>query len=205
MPLVNMRFDPTEYHRYATLKRVFDVVGSIVILFLFSPIYVLIAILVKLSSPGPVHFVQERVGLNGKRFKMLKFRTMRTDVNSETHWTVPNDPHVTRIGRYLRRSNLDEMPQFLNVLKGDMSIVGPRPERPVFLERFQRQVPEYMARHYVKTGITGWAQVNGWRGDTSIAERVACDLYYIRNWAFALDLKIVLLTVRRAFFHPNAY
>jgi lipopolysaccharide/colanic/teichoic acid biosynthesis glycosyltransferase len=136
---------------------------------------------------------------------MLKFRTMRADLNPDTHWTVPNDPHVTAIGRFLRRSNLDEIPQFLNVLKGDMSIVGPRPERPIFLERFRRQVPEYMARHYVKSGITGWAQVNGWRGDTSISQRISCDLYYIRNWALGLDLKIVFLTVLRTFFHRNAY
>ena len=128
---------------------------------------------------------------------------VRTD--SDAHWTVSHDPRVTALGRCLRRSSLDEMPQFLNVLKGEMSIVGPRPERPLFLERFRRQVPEYMARHYVKCGITGWAQVNGWRGDTSIPQRVACDLYYIRNWAFALDLKIVMLTLVRAFFHPNAY
>ena len=205
IPLINVRLYPTEYLRYAILKRVFDVGASLVILALFSPLYALIAVLVKLSSPGPVHFLQERVGLNGKKFKMLKIRTMRAHANGDTHWTVPNDPHVTRIGRFLRRSNLDEMPQFLNVLRGDMSIVGPRPERPVFLERFRRQVPEYMARHYVKSGITGWAQVNGWRGDTSIAQRVACDLYYIRHWAFRLDLKIVALTVLRTFFHRNAY
>jgi len=205
IPLINVRLYPTEYLRYAILKRVFDVCASLAVLVLFSPLYALIALLVKLSSPGPVFFVQERVGLNGKKFKMLKFRTMRADLDSDTHWTIPNDPHVTAIGRCLRRSNLDEIPQFLNVLKGDMSIVGPRPERPVFLERFRRQVPEYMARHYVKSGITGWAQVNGWRGDTSISQRIAFDLYYIRNWAFGLDLKIVLLTVLRTFFHRNAY
>jgi Undecaprenyl-phosphate glucose phosphotransferase len=205
IPLINVRLYPAEYFRYAVLKRIFDVCASLAVLILFSPLYALIAIFVKLSSPGPVHFVQERVSLNGKKFKMLKFRTMRMDLNPDTHWTVPNDPHVTAVGRCLRRSNLDEIPQFLNVLKGDMSIVGPRPERPVFLERFRRQVPEYMARHYVKSGITGWAQVNGWRGDTSISQRIACDLYYIRNWAFGLDLKIVFLTVLRTFFHRNAY
>jgi Undecaprenyl-phosphate glucose phosphotransferase len=205
IPLVNVRLYPTEYLRYAILKRVFDVSASLAILALLSPLYALIALLVKLTSPGPVFFVQERVGLNGKKFKMLKFRSMSGDLDPDTHWTVPDDPRVTGLGRWLRRSNLDEIPQFLNVLKGDMSIVGPRPERPFFLERFRRHVPEYMARHYVKSGITGWAQVNGWRGDTSISERIACDLYYIRNWAFGLDIKIVLLTVMRTFFHRNAY
>jgi Undecaprenyl-phosphate glucose phosphotransferase len=205
IPVINVRLYPTEYLRYAILKRIFDVCASLVVLTFFSPIYVLIALLVKLSSPGPVFFVQERVGLNGKTFKMLKFRTMRAGLDPDKHWTVPNDPHVTTLGRWLRSSNLDEIPQFLNVLKGDMSIVGPRPERPFFLDRFRRHVPEYMARHYVKSGITGWAQVNGWRGDTSISQRIACDLYYIRNWALGLDLKIVFLTVLRTFFHRNAY
>ena len=205
IPLVNVRLYPTEYLRYAILKRVFDLVASLAALIVFSPVYALIAMLVKLSSPGPVFFVQERVGLNGKKFKMLKFRTMRDDFNPDSHWTIPDDPLVTPVGRWLRRSNLDEIPQFLNVLKGEMSIVGPRPERPFFLERFRELVPEYMARHYVKSGITGWAQVNGWRGDTSISQRIACDLYYIRNWAFELDLKICFLTVVRTFFHRNAY
>lgn len=205
IPLINVRLYPTEYLRYAVLKRIFNVGASLAVLTVFSPLYLLIALLVKLSSPGPVLFVQERVGLNGKTFKMLKFRTMRAGPDSDAHWTVPNDPQVTTAGRWLRRSNLDEIPQFLNVLIGDMSIVGPRPERPFFLDRFRRQVPEYMARHYVKSGITGWAQVNGWRGDTSISQRIACDLYYIRNWALGLDLKIVFLTVLRTFFHRNAY
>ncbi len=205
IPLVNVRLYPTEYLRYAVIKRVFDVSVSLAVLAFFSPLYLLIALLVKLSSPGPVFFAQERVGLNGKKFKILKFRTMRADLDPDSHWTVPNDPHVTTLGRWLRSSNLDEIPQFLNVLKGDMSIVGPRPERPIFLERFRRQVPEYMARHYVKSGITGWAQVNGWRGDTSISQRISCDLYYIRNWALGLDLKIMVLTVLRTFFHRNAY
>jgi Undecaprenyl-phosphate glucose phosphotransferase len=205
LPLVNVRFYPAEYVQYAIHKRIFDVVFSILILILISPLYLVVAILIKLTSPGPVHFVQERVGLNGKKFKMLKFRSMAGRIDSDSHWTVRDDPNVTPLGRFLRKSNFDELPQFLNVLKGDMSIVGPRPERPVFIERFRTQVPEYMARHYVKSGITGWAQVNGWRGDTSIPQRVACDLYYIRNWALALDVKIVLLTVVKTFFHRNAY
>ncbi|HEX5413011.1 MAG TPA: undecaprenyl-phosphate glucose phosphotransferase [Terriglobia bacterium] len=207
IPLVNVRHYPTENFSYAVLKRLFDIVLSLAVLVVLSPAFLLIAILVKLTSAGPVFFAQERVGLNGKPFGMLKFRTMRQDsaLNSGDHWTSRNDPYVTPIGRWLRRSNLDELPQFLNVLKGDMSVVGPRPERRFFLERFRQEVPEYMSRHYVKSGITGWAQVNGWRGDTSIAQRVEHDLYYSRNWAMGLDIKILLLTLTRTFFHRDAY
>jgi Undecaprenyl-phosphate glucose phosphotransferase len=207
IPLVNVRHYPTENFRYAVLKRLFDIALSLAVLVLFSPLFLLIAILIRFTSVGPVFFTQERVGLNGKPFSILKFRTMRQDptLNSTSHWTSRDDPHVTSVGSWLRRSNLDELPQFLNVLKGDMSVVGPRPERRFFLERFREEVPEYMSRHYVKSGITGWAQVNGWRGDTSIAQRVAHDLYYIRNWAMGLDIKILLLTLTRTFFHRNAY
>ena len=207
IPLVNVRHYPTENFSYSVLKRLFDIGVSLAVLALFSPVFLLIAVLIKLTSVGPVFFAQERVGLNGKPFTMLKFRTMRPDaaLTSGDHWTSRNDPYVTSLGRWLRRSNLDELPQFLNVLKGDMSVVGPRPERRFFLERFRQEVPEYMSRHYVKSGITGWAQVNGWRGDTSIPQRVAHDLYYIRNWAMGLDIKILLLTLTRAFFHRNAY
>jgi Undecaprenyl-phosphate glucose phosphotransferase len=207
IPLVNVRLYPAEYFAYAICKRVFDIAFSLSVLILLSPALLLIALLIRITSPGPLFFTQERVGLNGRKFKMLKFRTMRQDsmLNPDSHWTVPNDPYVTRLGRWLRRSNLDELPQFINVLKGDMSVVGPRPERPFFLERFKREVPEYMARHYVKSGITGWAQVNGWRGDTAIAARVAHDLYYVRNWGMKLDVKILVLTLMRTFFHGNAY
>lgn len=207
IPLVNLRLYPTEYFGYLILKRILDVALSLAVLLLLSPVCILVALLIKLTSPGPVFFAQERVGLNGKRFKMLKFRTMgyAPAGGSDSAWTMPNDPRVTPFGRWLRRSNLDELPQFLNVLKGDMSIVGPRPERPFFIERFRQEVPEYMLRHYVKSGITGWAQVNGWRGDTSIRDRVAHDLYYIRNWALSLDIKILFLTLTRTFFHRNAY
>ncbi len=207
IPLVNVRRYPAENFEYAVLKRLFDVSVSLAALVLLSPVILLIVILIKLTSTGPVFFAQERVGLNGRPFRMLKFRTMRQDpaLDSGSHWTSHDDPYVTPLGRWLRRSNLDELPQFLNVLKGDMSVVGPRPERRFFLERFRQEVPEYMSRHYVKSGITGWAQVNGWRGDTSIAQRVAYDLYYIRNWAVGLDIKILLLTLTRTFFHRNAY
>ena len=207
IPLVNVRHYPTENFRYAVLKRLFDIALSLAALILFSPLFLLIAILIKLTSAGPIFFTQERVGLNGRPFRMLKFRTMRQDpaLNTSNHWTSRDDPFVTPLGRWLRHSNLDELPQFLNVLKGDMSVVGPRPERRYYLERFREEVPEYMSRHYVKSGITGWAQVNGWRGDTSIAQRVAHDLYYIRNWAMGLDIKILFLTLTRTFFHRNAY
>ena len=207
IPIINARLYPTDYWCYAVLKRSFDVVVSLAVLILLSPLFLVIAILIKLTSPGPTLFIQDRVGLNGRQFKMLKFRTMHLRATSEsnTHWTTPDDPNVTRLGRWLRKTNLDELPQFFNVLKGDMSIVGPRPERPFFLERFRREFPGYMLRHYVKCGITGWAQVNGWRGDTSISERITHDLYYIRNWALAFDLKIVVLTVAKSFFHRNAY
>ena len=207
IPLVNVRLYPTEYLAYVVLKRVFDLLVSSAVLVFLSPICLLIALLIKLTSPGPLFFSQERVGLSGRKFKMLKFRTMyqSSSLNPDSHWTIANDPHVTPLGRWLRRSNLDELPQFLNVLKGDMSIVGPRPERPFFLERFRQEIPEYMARHYVKSGITGWAQVNGWRGDTAIAERVEHDLYYIRNWGMKLDIKILFLTLMRTLFQDNAY
>ena len=139
--------------------------------------------------------------MNGKRFRIIKFRTMHPtpSLDPDSHWTVHNDQYITSLGRWLRRTNLDELPQVLNVLKGEMSIVGPRPERPFFLERFRKEVPEYMARHYVKSGITGWAQVNGWRGDTPIPERVSHDLFYIRNWAVSFDIKILFLTLTRMF------
>lgn len=207
LPLINVRLYPTEYFGYMVLKRGLDVVTALAVLTLFSPLFILVAVLIKLTSGGPVLLAQERMGLNGTKFKMLKFRTMRNAAgwHPDTHWTKPNDPDVTPLGRWLRRSNLDELPQFLNVLKGDMSLVGPRPERPFFIEQFRQEVPGYMIRHYVKCGITGWAQVNGWRGDTSIRERLAHDLYYMQHWAFSFDLKILTLTLLRSFFHPNAY
>jgi Undecaprenyl-phosphate glucose phosphotransferase len=207
IPLVNVRPYRTEDFSYVVLKRVFDVAFSLAVLILLSPFLLVIALLVKLTSEGSILIIQERVGLNARKFKLYKFRTMRNRPASETesHWTTPNDASVTPLGRCLRRSNLDELPQFLNVLKGDMSIVGPRPERPFFIERFRKQIPGYMLRHYVKCGITGWAQVNGWRGDTSIHERIVHDLYYIRNWGLSFDLKIILLTLTRSFFHRNAY
>jgi len=192
---------------YVVLKRAFDLVLSCAVLLLGAPVFGLIALLIRLSSPGPVFFVQERVGLNGKLFPMFKFRTMAVSLqsDSDTRWTVKNDPRCTPLGRILRRTGLDELPQFFNVLKGDMSVVGPRPERPLLVQRFMQSVGSYNRRHFLKVGITGWAQVNGWRGNTSIDKRIEYDLYYVRHWTLSFDLLIVLLTLVRGFTDKNAY
>jgi Undecaprenyl-phosphate glucose phosphotransferase len=205
--MLNLRVTPAESPNYLFLKRAFDILFSLVVLVLFAPLMLLIALTIQLSSEGPILFAQERVGLNGKIFKMYKFRTMALSARqeSDTRWTIPNDPRRTRLGAFLRRTNLDELPQFFNVLLGDMSVVGPRPERPFFVHKFLRQVAQYNSRHYLKVGITGWAQVNGLRGDTSIEKRVEYDLYYMRNWTFAFDLHIVLLTMFRGSSGDNAY
>lgn len=192
---------------YLVQKRIFDIAFSALFLLFTLPITVLIALAIKLTSPGPIFFAQERVGLNGRVFKMLKFRTMRLGSREEgdTRWTSPNDPRRTKIGTFLRTLNIDEVPQFLNVLMGHMSIVGPRPERPHFVETFLEQFDRYNVRHTFKVGITGWAQVNGWRGDTSIAKRVEYDLYYLRNWSLTFDLQIIIMTAIHAFNSKNAY
>jgi exopolysaccharide biosynthesis polyprenyl glycosylphosphotransferase len=189
-----------------TLKRAVDLLGSGVGLIVFSPVLMLIAVAIKLDSPGPVFYAQERMGLDAKPFWCLKFRSMRTD--AEAHgpgWTVESDPRVTRLGRFIRRFSIDELPQFINVFVGDMSLVGPRPERPVYVEQFRRSIPRYMDRHREKAGMTGWAQVNGLRGDTSIAERTKYDLWYIENWSLWLDFKIILRTVFSIFGDRHAY
>jgi Undecaprenyl-phosphate glucose phosphotransferase len=178
-----------------TLKRAVDLLGSAVGLVILSPVLMLIAVVIKLDSPGPVFYAQERMGLDAKPFWCLKFRSMRTD--AEKHgpgWTVESDPRVTRLGRLIRRLSIDELPQLINVFVGDMSLVGPRPERPVYVNQFRRSIPRYMDRHREKAGMTGWAQVNGLRGDTSIAERTKYDLWYIENWSLWLDFKIILRT-----------
>jgi Undecaprenyl-phosphate glucose phosphotransferase len=205
--MLDLRPNLAETGPYLFQKRIFDVAFSIVILLLTLPLTLLIALAVRLGSAGPVFFVQDRVGLNGRVFRMLKFRTMRVGSREEgdTRWTCDNDPRRTLVGTFLRKTNLDELPQFFNVLKGDMSIVGPRPERPFFVERFLEEVDRYNARHLFKAGITGWAQVNGWRGDTSIAKRVEYDLYYLRNWSLTFDLQIITMTVVRLFSSKNAY
>jgi Undecaprenyl-phosphate glucose phosphotransferase len=205
--MLDLQPTPAESALYVILKRAFDLAFSSLVLLLTAPVFALIALLVRFSSPGPVIFAQQRVGLNGKLFRMYKFRTMRVTPAqvSDTRWTVKNDPRCTRFGRLLRQTGLDELPQFFNVLKGDMSVVGPRPERPLLVQRFMQSVGNYNTRHYLKVGITGWAQVNGWRGDTSIEKRVEYDLYYVRHWTLAFDLLIILLTFSRGFTNKNAY
>jgi exopolysaccharide biosynthesis polyprenyl glycosylphosphotransferase len=188
------------------IKRPFDFFFSILVLIVSAPIIISIAIAIKLTSRGPVFFIQNRVGFKGQIFRMYKFRTMMGSESEEgTRWTVENDPRCTPIGSFLRRTSLDELPQFFNVLKGDMSVVGPRPERPYFVEKFVKDTESYNSRHYMKGGITGWAQINGLRGDTSIPERIRYDLYYMRNWSLGFDLQIILLTLIRGFTNKNAY
>lgn len=204
--MLDLHGTPAESVLYIILKRAFDLMFSTCVLILTFPVFLLIAAAVRFSSPGPVFFVQERVGLNGKLFRMFKFRTMvYSPGDTYTHLTVKNDPRCTRVGRILRKTSLDELPQFFNVLKGDMSVVGPRPEGQILVQKFMQSVGNYNRRHYLKVGMTGWAQVNGWRGNTSIEKRIEYDLYYLRHWTFALDLQIVLLTLLRGFTDKNAY
>jgi Undecaprenyl-phosphate glucose phosphotransferase len=190
----------------SVLKRAIDIAISGAALLLMSLPFAIIALVIKRSSPGQVFYKQERMGLDGKAFDVYKFRSMYEGAEDDTGpvWARDDDPRCTRVGRWLRRSDFDELPQFWNVLRGDMSIVGPRPERPFFVEQFKHRIPQYMLRHKVKAGITGWAQVNGWRGNTSLEKRIEYDLYYIENWSVALDLKIMWLTVVRGF-HRHAY
>ncbi|WP_168016888.1 undecaprenyl-phosphate glucose phosphotransferase [Halomonas salinarum] len=188
------------------IKGVEDRVISALILMLISPVMVAVATGIKLSSPGPVFYRQERVSWNGKPFNMLKFRSM--PVGSEKNgvqWGGAKGKTTSKFGSFIRRTSLDELPQFINVLMGDMSIVGPRPERTVFVERFKREIPGYMQKHLMKAGITGWAQINGWRGDTDLEKRIECDLWYIENWSVMLDLKIIFLTIFKGFINKNAY
>jgi len=189
------------------LKAAFDRILSSIILIVVAPLMLFIAILVKFSSPGPVLFRQQRVGWNGRPFMMLKFRSMPVNVENVTGpvWAKSSDGRATKIGTILRRTSLDELPQFFNVLRGDMSIVGPRPERSVFVEKFKDEVPDYMKKHLVKAGITGWAQVNGWRGNTDLGKRIEYDMYYIEHWSLWFDIKIVFLTIVRGFINKNAY
>lgn len=195
IPLLNIRYIPLENWANAFIKRAMDVIGSALILLVFSPLMLFCAVGVRLSSPGPIIFRQERVGRNKKPFTMYKFRSMRVNSAENTAWSQNADSRKTRFGSFIRKYSLDEFPQFWNVLKGDMSLVGPRPELPFFVDRFKEEVPLYMVKHQVRPGITGWAQVNGLRGDTSIRERIEHDLYYIEHWSLGFDLKILWMTV----------
>ena len=207
LPVINIRNVPLTNFVNSTLKRCIDIVGSIGAIILFSPIMLLVAILVKLTSEGPVLFGQERIGLHNKKFKMYKFRSMEVQHPKEERgaWTVQDDPRVTPIGKIIRRTSIDELPQLFNILKGDMSLVGPRPERPFFVEKFKEEIPRYMVKHQVRPGLTGWAQINGYRGNTSIKKRIEYDLYYIENWTLTFDIKILFLTIFKGFINKNAY
>ena len=207
LSVIDTRHVPLDNWFKAGTKRAFDIFFSLAAIILTSPVMLVAVVMIKLTSPGPVIFHQERVGLNRQNFMMYKFRSMhvQTDEEEREQWTTKNDPRKTKWGAFMRKTSIDELPQFFNVLKGDMSVVGPRPERPYFVERFREEVPRYMIKHQVRPGITGWAQVNGLRGDTSISERINHDLYYIENWTFAFDMRIVFLTVFKGFVNKNAY
>jgi Undecaprenyl-phosphate glucose phosphotransferase len=205
LPVVRLQDSPT-YGWSVVGKRAMDIVLSSVVLLLTGPLLLLLAAIIKCTSPGPILYRQERMGLDGKTFPMLKFRSMRPDAEDDTGpvWAARGDERRTGVGALIRRTSLDELPQLFNVLKGEMSLVGPRPERPVFIEEFRKQIPRYMLRHKVKAGITGWAQVNGWRGDTSLEKRIECDLFYIENWSLFFDLRILFMSLWRGFVHKNA-
>lgn len=204
LPVIHIRHVPLTGVFNATMKRIVDLAGALFGLIVFSPLMLVTALLIKITSPGPVLFSQERIGLHNRPFKMYKFRSMEVqDPGRErSQWTTPHDPRVTPVGRFIRKTSIDEMPQFFNVLIGDMSLVGPRPERPLFVEKFKEEIPRYMM---VRPGLTGWAQVNGYRGDTSITKRIEHDLYYIENWSLGFDFKIMFLTVFKGFINKNAY
>ena len=193
--MINIRAIPLDNLFNAALKRTMDIVGSLILIVVTSPIMLIAAIGVKLSGPGPILFRQERVGLNKKNFTMYKFRSMRVNTQQDTGWSRDKDDRKTAFGSLIRKTSIDELPQFFNVLKGDMSLIGPRPEVPYFVEQFKETVPLYMVKHQVRPGITGWAQVNGYRGDTSIEGRIRCDIWYIENWSLWLDIKILFMTV----------
>jgi len=207
LPVINIRYVPLSNMFNATVKRVVDIVGAIGLLILFSPVMLLATALVKATSKGPLIYKQVRVGQQNQTFEMYKFRSMEVQETEQEkkEWTVKGDSRVTKVGKFMRRTSIDELPQLINVLKGDMSLVGPRPERPFFVEKFREEIPRYMIKHQVRPGLTGWAQIKGYRGDTSIKKRIECDLYYIENWTLGLDVKILILTVFKGFVNKNAY
>lgn len=207
LPVINIRYVPLSNAFNSFVKRCIDIVGGICGIILFSPVMLIVAILVKATSPGPLIYKQDRVGLHNKPFKMYKFRSMvvQKEQDEKKCWTTKGDSRVTPVGKFIRKTSLDELPQFFNIVKGDMSLIGPRPERPFFVDKFKEEIPRYMIKHQVRPGLTGWAQVNGYRGDTSIKKRIEYDLYYIENWTLGFDIKILFLTVFRGFVNKNAY
>ncbi len=207
LPVINIRYVPLTNTWNAFLKRLVDIFGSIFCIILFSPVMLMAVIGTKLTSKGPIIYKQTRIGLHSKPFTMYKFRTMRVQSAEEEKkgWTTRGDDRVTKFGSFLRRTSIDEMPQFFNVLTGKMSLVGPRPERPQFVDKFRQEIPRYMVKHQVRPGITGWAQINGYRGDTSIRKRIEHDIYYIENWSLGFDFRILFLTVFKGFINKNAY
>ncbi|WP_313218122.1 undecaprenyl-phosphate glucose phosphotransferase [Stenotrophomonas sp.] len=206
LPVINLQQTPLQGGA-RLLKAIEDRALAGIILLMISPLMLAIAAAVKLSSPGPVFYRQERMSWNNKTFWMLKFRSMPVDAETASGavWAKAGESRATRTGAFLRKTSLDELPQFINVLLGDMSIVGPRPERPIFVHKFKNEIPAYMKKHMVKAGITGWAQINGWRGSTDLHKRIECDLFYIENWSFWFDIKIIFLTLLKGFVHKNAY
>ena len=207
LPIINIRYVPLTNTVNAVAKRAVDIAGSLAGLILTSPLLLVVAVLIKATSKGPVIFAQERVGRHNKVFRMYKFRTMRQQEGTEEQkgWTTKDDPRVTRVGRVLRRTSIDELPQLFNILIGNMSLVGPRPERPQFVEKFREEIPRYMIKHQVRPGLTGWAQINGYRGDTSIRKRIEYDIFYIENWSMGFDIKILFLTIFKGIINENAY
>ncbi|BBF45163.1 capsular polysaccharide biosynthesis protein [Lachnospiraceae bacterium KM106-2] len=207
LPVINIRNVPLSNTGNKIVKRCIDIFGALVALLIFGIPMIIVSIIIKTTSKGPLIFSQVRVGLHNKEFKMYKFRSMEVQApsNEKKCWTTVNDPRVTPIGKFIRKTSIDELPQLFNVLKGDMSLIGPRPERPYFVNKFKEEIPRYMIKHQVRPGLTGWAQINGYRGDTSIKSRIEHDLYYIENWSLALDFKILLMTFYKGFINKNAY
>jgi len=207
LPMINLRYVPLDNLLNNFIKRAFDIVFSTISIIVFSPVMIVTCLIMKLTSPGPLIFKQERIGQNRKSFIMYKFRSMKVQSieNEVNKWTTKEDSRKTKFGSFIRRTSIDELPQLFNVLKGDMSLIGPRPERPFFVEKFKEEIPKYMVKHHVRPGMTGWAQVNGWRGDTSIIKRIEYDIYYIENWSIIIDTKILWLTIYKGFINKNAY
>ena len=208
IPIVDVRYVPLDNVFKKSIKRMFDIILATLAIILISPLMIITAIIVKISSPGPIIFKQERVGYNRQNFIMYKFRSMKhqeDEGEEEIQWTNKNDPRRTKVGSFIRKTSIDEFPQFFNILKGDMSLIGPRPERPIFVDKFREEIPQYMIKHYVRPGMSGWAQVNGWRGNTSIKKRIEYDIYYVENWTLYLDIKIFFMTFINGFTNKNAY